>query len=484
VHKGALRASCETCHSTNQPFEAASRTFDHARTKFPLTGAHQTATCESCHSSPTFAGVPFASCASCHKNPHTPALPGTCSSCHGTDTWRTRRFDHGRTDFPLVGAHADLACSSCHKTSALRDTRVSTACASCHVDPHKGEFTGDCGSCHTETSFTGGTFDHAARTTFALSEGHAGLTCVACHTNVSTGLPAAKATADFRGLDTSCVSCHDDPHDADLGASCDTCHSTATFTMTSFDHPRAEHLFEAAHATVACDACHTPAPIARTGRTGMAGRRFTETPTECASCHKDVHLGQVNRDCAVCHATTTATFAIARFDHDRASFTLTGKHASTACEGCHKEETGVFPTEAGTAIRFTGIAETCVSCHEDVHRGQLDTACDTCHDTSSFDLTTYTHKKRDTGFFAGPHLDAECAACHKPVERRFPAGAGRTVEFAVSKTCAGCHTDVHRGAMGKDCASCHRIAKLKFSRDPSPGVERTVLLALHRGIAP
>jgi hypothetical protein len=459
VHKGALGNACESCHSTSAPFDDASRTFDHARTKFPLTGAHRSATCESCHTSQAFAGVPFASCASCHKDPHDPALPGACSSCHGTDTWRTRRFDHATTSFPLAGRHAALACVSCHKTSALRDTFESTSCASCHVDPHRGEFTEDCASCHTETSFTNGTFDHTARTRFALTEKHAGLTCVACHTTVQLGGAAAKTVADFRGLERSCMSCHADPHEKDLGDACETCHSSTTFALTSFEHPRERHLFEAAHATLGCEACHTPAPILRTGRVAMAGRRFTETPVACASCHRDVHLGQLDRNCAVCHVTTASTFAIAGFDHSRTPFQLTGAHATTQCVDCHEEETGAFPAGAGTAVRFSGVANTCVSCHTDVHLGQLARTCETCHSTASFTLAGYTHKTRDRGFFAGPHLQAECAACHKPVERRFSSGTGRATDFSVTTRCVGCHTDVHRGAMGNDCSTCHSVAR-------------------------
>jgi hypothetical protein len=190
----------------------------------------------------------------------------------------------------------------------------------------------------------------------------------------------------------------------------------------------------------------------------VAGRRLTETPTECAACHTDVHLGQLDRDCATCHAPGTATFAIARFDHDRASFPLTGAHETAACADCHEEEAGAFPAGSGTATRYTGLPKACRSCHEDEHLGQFDAAaCDSCHGTSSFEVGTYTHKKRDASFFTGRHLTAECAGCHKPVERRFPLRAGRAVDFSTSRSCVSCHTDVHRGAMGNDCRACHRI---------------------------
>jgi len=39
--------------------------FDHARTRFPLTGAHARTSCESCHVSGQMAGTPM-TCAACH----------------------------------------------------------------------------------------------------------------------------------------------------------------------------------------------------------------------------------------------------------------------------------------------------------------------------------------------------------------------------------------------------------------------------------
>ena len=38
----------------------------------------------------------------------------------------------------------------------------------------------------------------------------------------------------------------------------------------------------------------------------------------------------------------------------------------------------------------------------------------------------------------------------------FPAGRGTAVRFKVDRACVSCHTDIHRGALGPDCANCHR----------------------------
>ena len=44
-HKGALGAACATCHSTAVAFRETRRSFDHAKTRYPLTGAHARVAC-------------------------------------------------------------------------------------------------------------------------------------------------------------------------------------------------------------------------------------------------------------------------------------------------------------------------------------------------------------------------------------------------------------------------------------------------------
>ena len=52
---------CVRCHSTISWNSA----YDHARTQFPLTGAHRAATCQQCHADGVYQGKPT-DCASCH----------------------------------------------------------------------------------------------------------------------------------------------------------------------------------------------------------------------------------------------------------------------------------------------------------------------------------------------------------------------------------------------------------------------------------
>ena len=67
--------------------------FDHASTGYPLTGAHATQSCESCHLGGRMKGTPR-TCESCHNNrvvagkprDHIPTT-SPCDDCHRTTAW-------------------------------------------------------------------------------------------------------------------------------------------------------------------------------------------------------------------------------------------------------------------------------------------------------------------------------------------------------------------------------------------------------------
>jgi hypothetical protein len=449
-HKGALGPSCATCHSTSAKFAAATRAFDHTKTAFALTGAHAKVACESCHKNKQFKGVAFASCASCHVDPHKAKLGPLCSTCHTDASWRTTKVDHAKTAFPLRGKHAAVACAKCHTQPATVVKPRFDTCATCHADVHRGAFKQDCAACHTESGFQKGAFDHAT-TKFPLTDKHAGLTCVACHKTVTA------AVKDFRGLQTACSACHTDVHRGELGPRCETCHTMKSFAVKAFTHANPRPFFDGQHASLTCTQCHvkTMAP-SRTSANAAERVGFTTTATACASCHKDPHLGQLAASCDRCHSIALAKFAVTGFTHATTKFPLTGKHAPVLCEKCHKVETGTFPAGAGTARRFTGLATSCATCHQDPHRGQLDRTCTTCHTVETFALPKYVHKnaKSMRDFFTGRHVTT-CAQCHKPLAGDGP-GAKPASNYKVTTSCISCHVDVHRGALGPDCAACHK----------------------------
>ena len=122
-HNGQFGQDCGACHT---PDSWSNATFDHSKSAFPLTGAHESLQCTQCHVNNVFKGVPT-SCVGCHVEPaYHKGLFGTdCATCHNTSGWSPAKFKGGHS-FPMNHGGANN-CRSCHP-SALR----SYTCYSCH----------------------------------------------------------------------------------------------------------------------------------------------------------------------------------------------------------------------------------------------------------------------------------------------------------------------------------------------------------------
>jgi Cytochrome c7 and related cytochrome c len=363
-HPGASKSDCRHCHTDHKgrTFDIVQlnrETFNHALTEFMLIGAHKRVTCDRCHSkNARFRDAPLR-CFECHKStdPHKGQLGEKCDSCHTEDAWgRVKTFDHTRTRFPLVAAHKNVACATCH--SGQRYKNLSTTCESCHrlQDKHAGRYGKNCQTCHSPNAWRTVHFDHSKVTRFPLRGGHAGVKCDTCH--------AGNLYRDR--LSTACVSCHgkDDPHEGQLGNNCGQCHNEASWRQkVAFDHDLTKFPLVGLHAAVPCEECH---------RT----RSYKGTPRACVSCHKDTrHAGRLGRNCAACHNPNG--WARWLFNHDKqTSYPLTGAHRGLQCQACHREPAGakvVAPTD-------------CFGCHraDDAHQGSFGRACAKCHNTLSF----------------------------------------------------------------------------------------------------
>ena len=488
IHSGELGTECARCHTTRSFADVANMRRAHETTRFPLRGAHVTASCESCHvpgqpGKIQFAGQ-LATCIGCHatnfrqaKSPdHVAArFSQDCASCHTVNSWPGARFDHATTRFALSGAHRTVACSSCHADKVF--TGKSMACADCHQaayasarnPPHTG-FPTTCADCHTTTQWKGAAFNHAA-TQFPLTGAHGAVPCTSCH-----------ADGVYRGKPTTCVSCHQQnyassvrpPHQS-LGfpTTCATCHTTTQWPGAIYDHSVTQFPLTGAHRAATCVNCHA---------TGV----YRGTATTCLSCHQAKYAATTNpphasagfpTDCSSCHSTTAWTGAV--FDHTR--FPLTGAHGAVPCTACHAD--GVY----------RGKPTTCVSCHQQNYsattrppHSQLgfSTVCSACHTTVGWSGGAYDHST--TPFpLTGAHRAVSCAGCHsdgvyrgKPMlcvschQATYAATTSPAHAAAgFPTTCESCHTTtMWRGAVfnhattrfpltgahvTQACASCH-----------------------------
>jgi hypothetical protein len=370
-HKGQYGERCDNCHNARAWKPA---TFNHdTDTRYSLRGKHKAAACATCHTGPLYRLKLPSDCSSCHRkdDKHEGTLGPRCESCHTERDWKVdlqdkSRFDHDRSDFPLLGKHAQARCDSCHKSTRYKE--APKTCLGCHQadDKHKGNLGTDCGSCHNERLWTDtrGRFNHDS-TRFKLRNAHLKptLKCSVCH----------QSPAQMRNTPTDCHACHqkDDRHEQQLGRDCASCHTDRDWRVSNFNHNRSRFALLGRHAAVVCKDCH-------------ATPRYHDAPRECAACHQkdDAHKQVFGERCESCH--NARGWSIWSFDHDkRTRYPLDGAHRAVACESCHTR-----PAPKGKAA--AELATHCVTCHrrQDVHDGGFGPVCEQCHGTDRWKTLT------------------------------------------------------------------------------------------------
>ena len=362
-HKGQFGEKCETCHNAK---DWKPSTFNHdTDTKYLLKDKHRPVKCASCHTSPLYKTKTSTACSDCHAkdDKHEGSLGKKCESCHVEKGWKDPpKFDHGKTNFPLLGAHIKVQCKDCHTTQKYKPTP--DQCIDCHRkdDKHKATLGTSCADCHGEQAWKPilPKFDHA-KTKFPLRGAHGmpKVQCSACHVELDK----------YRGIATDCYSCHgkDDKHQGTLGKTCESCHSEANWRVERFDHRRAKFALTGRHLLVACKNCH-------------ANVLFHSTPGDCLSCHRkdDTHKDTLGERCEACHSDRG--WALWSFDHDKGTrYPLLGKHREVRCVDCHKQ-----PAPKGKPIGPVGTL--CDSCHrkDDVHESRYGRRCELCHSPQSW----------------------------------------------------------------------------------------------------
>lgn len=513
-HEGQLSHDCATCHDFLD-WKAAPR-FDHKRTHFVLTGAHERVACGKCHPvqpgpKPTarYSGLRYEDCAPCHADPHRGVFRGSCRSCHdSTAGWKPARvsggFDHGQTRYPLTGKHAGVACEACHPKGNFKEPLAFAHCTDCHkTDPHHGQFAnradgGDCAACHSVSGFKPSTFgaaEHAA-TRFALRGRHSETACAKCH------VPNPKGVV-FRIEDTACSSCHRDPHggqfrDAPYQNRCEGCHSESGFKPSTFTpdrHASSAYPLTGAHATVPCAGCHKLSQ----GEAAIRPVPYRFSDRTCAACHTDPHQGQfVTRmkamlpggtaaGCQACHHTSS-WHDLPDFDHASTGFQLEGAHRKIPCARCHKP---ADPSAGIGSVSYAAAPRLCAGCHDDVHGGQFSSGsqtadCGTCHSPGRWKPSLFDHDRQSAFKLEGAHRTAPCMGCHKAGV--LPGGSTGIMYRSTSRRCADCHSDVHGGQFSIDaqppaCDRCHQVQQWKPSAFDHNTQSAFKLEGAHRDVA-
>lgn len=401
------------------------------------------------------------------------ALPSAAASRPPTlqEGARDRIHAHDNTNFPLVGRHRTVECGDCHFDGVMEGTP--TTCEACHWvrkqdDRYRLELGAHCGDCHTPQSWKhliGGAFDHEIETGFRLEGAHQVVDCAQCHRE------------SFAATTTECSACHLADHQsakdpdhraAGFPTQCELCHrsSTSWSGAVLFDH--SSFALSGRHGSAECAQCHT-------------GGRFAGTTSSCADCHTADYNRATNpnhvaaafpTDCESCHGSSAVTWRGAtNFNHDLA-FPLRGKHRTSQCVDCHRDE------------RYSETSSDCMACHADDYnrttnpnhlQAGFPIQCESCHGASAngWAGTSFDHDIRFR--LEGKHRVAECADCHR-----------NNVFAGTPSDCASCHiddynrTDHQKQGFSTDCESCHgrsatdwRGASFNHNRFPLRGRHAT-----------
>jgi hypothetical protein len=395
---------------------------------------------------------------------------------------------------PLSRAHANLEgvenCTRCHKVAKKV---TADKCLACHTalaqritdrqGLHAAAGYESCEECHVEHQGRDyelmwwgkegrNGFAHA-KTGWNLDGRHGGLPCERCHRASLVGNPdALKAGGTnpertYLGLPTSCGACHPDPHAGQCGTDCARCHGNETWkTAERFDHSRARFALAGKHKEVACSKCHPTLPARKDGGGATSAQDSLSTDgrrqwtglqfASCVSCHRDPHEGKLGGQCSGCHVVDAwQRVAQGRFDHERTSYPLRGRHATVACDSCHRGN------RAGGGLRFAA----CKDCHADQHGGQFSQTlgggdCAQCHTVEGFVPSTCDTERHARSAYplAGAHLAVPCNGCHARPKLGAPVS---DIPFRFASTrCRACHQDPHRGEADPwiekgGCESCH-----------------------------
>lgn len=299
--------------------------FSHSATRFPLTGAHEVARCESCHVQGVFRGLPT-QCSVCHARasrtptatpmpPNHVATTQPCELCHTTSTFAGARFRH-------VGI-APGSCMSCHNGTVASGKSpnhmvTSASCDSCHRTTawlpaafnHANVAPGTCASCHNGTQATGKPANHVVTSA----------SCDSCH-RTTAWIPATFSHANV--APGTCGSCHNGTQARGKSTThmvttraCDSCHRTTAWIPATYTH--LTPAYKPHSASVTCLSCHK-------SNTEVATWTFAAYKPDCAGCHagnfkqgphKKVESPLIYytvaelKDCSgSCHVYTNATFS-------------------------------------------------------------------------------------------------------------------------------------------------------------------------------
>lgn len=242
------------------------------------------------------------------------------------------------------------------------------------------------------------------------------------------------------------------------GYDCGDCHGSGGWdrlTLKGFNHSSTAFPLDGIHQIQTCGDCHT-------GSSLIEKHDFSQSDSDCNSCHIDVHKGELGQECVQCHTTQSWTVSQQSFNHNTTQFPLTNGHQSVDCIQCH---------EGLTPASFTLTPTECYACHVNNYDEtgtptypnspnhtslNYNHDCTTCHSTNSWVDIGFNHD--DTNYpLKDAHETTPCLSCHSNGVYSLPNSCdGCHIEGGVSLTNATQSTYNHESHnINSNCESCH-----------------------------
>ncbi len=220
--------------------------------------------------------------------------------------------------------------------------------------------------------------------------------------------------------------------------SCSLCHGGWTTSMSS-----------------ACLECHETIQAHIDGHIGLHGILGEVAAAGCATCHAEHHGTTFQSVNNISFARAGIEDRLA-FNHSAVGFEMGGKHLDAECSACHEHVDAEIVPEG--AHRYIGLSQSCASCHEDVHEGQLSKTCSVCHTQSGFDEHMFTGHASFLPLTGG-HASLDCRECHgEDSSHSLEVLRGPAAARPAARSCAACHDQPHQESFVTGAATSQGVA--------------------------
>lgn len=258
--------------------------------------------------------------------------------------------------------------------------------------------------------------------------------------------------------------------------------SKAHKSLNGPTHCTACHLLATGGKKFRCLSCHTEIKTRLDEKRGLHPARVKQAlnQQECSRCHSE-HNGER-------FVPIRWDVDLDEFDHRKTGYELEGGHRGLQCRRCHAPK-NISAAERRKVIvkdltrTYLGLSRECLTCHRDMHRGQVSADCLKCHDYAKWKPASKFDHAQAKYQITGAHQKAACEKCHPRVGDSQPYTKYAGLSYAA---CDACHKDPHRAAFSAACESCHSRDGWKSVRLASQfdhGKTKFALLGKHAGLA-